>query len=141
MNIRTKISLGEPHPHMGPLISSYQDGLTDPAETETVERHLLECELCRAFFGGLQQAREAVRDLPDPEDSLGHTEVQFRAILNRTVYSNKPKPKKAGPPAERGLKKLISQRKRAKKKQAPVITEPNDKTPETAKKRARSSSR
>ena len=53
MSIRTRLVPNQPHPHMGPLISSYQDGLATPGEANLVERHLLECEHCRSFYGGL----------------------------------------------------------------------------------------
>jgi anti-sigma factor RsiW len=90
MNIRTRTGLSEPHPHMGPLISSYQDGLANPAETAQVERHLLECERCRAFYANLQEVREAIADLP-VNSNLQPAEYEYSNILNRTIYRNRPK--------------------------------------------------
>ena len=90
MNLRTRTGLSEPHPHMGQLISNYQDGLSDPAETEQVERHLLECELCRAFYASLQEAREAIDDLP-ADSTLQPPEQEYFIILHRTIYRNRRK--------------------------------------------------
>jgi hypothetical protein len=135
MRTRTKITLGEPHPHMGALISSYQDGLTDPHETETVERHLLECERCRAFYAGLQQTRELITELPDPNpDLLQINTLYYGGIMNRTTAGQKA----TEPPSERGLKKLIT---KSKKPEQPPKLEAEEAKPEKVKKAEKAKSR
>ena len=85
MTIRTRLALSEPHPHIGPLISSYQDGLATPQEADLVERHLLECEGCRSFYGGLQDARALIGDLPAPPANPAQLDATYAAIFRRTV--------------------------------------------------------
>lgn len=93
MKINTRLALGEPHPHMGQLISSYQDGLATPQETDTVQRHLLECDRCRAFYGGLQEVRALISDLPSRGPSAEQLEDSFQAVLRRTGASpQRPRP-------------------------------------------------
>jgi anti-sigma factor RsiW len=86
MNISTRITLGEPHPHLAELISNYQDGCTSPAETELVEQHLLECEHCREYLAGLQQMREAIADLPPSIDNPEQLREEFRRLNARAIY-------------------------------------------------------
>lgn len=88
MNTRTRIALSEPHPHIGPLLSSYQDGLTTPDETATVEQHLGACERCRDFLTGLRQAREAISGLPAQQPDADRIESELAAVLRRTVYAS-----------------------------------------------------
>ena len=83
MKTNTRLALGEPHPDMGQLISDYQDGLATPDEADMVERHLLECELCRAFYGGLQEVRALIGDLPPREPDPEQLETSYRAVLRR----------------------------------------------------------
>lgn len=97
MTIRTRLALSEPHPHMGPLISSYQDGLATPDEADLVERHLLECERCRSFYGGLQDARALIGDLPAPPVDSARLDATYAAIFHRTVGRD---------PRKRGKKQL-----------------------------------
>jgi predicted anti-sigma-YlaC factor YlaD len=85
MTTRTRLALSEPHPHMGSLISSYQDGLATPDEADLVERHLLECERCRSFYGGLQDARALIGDLPAPSVDPARLDATYAAIFRRTV--------------------------------------------------------
>src|SRR5262245_29910046 len=89
MSLRTRLALSEPHPQMGPLISSYQDGLTSPQEADLVERHLLECERCRDFYGGLQQARDLIADLPAPAPDPARLAATYNAVLRGTVYKGR----------------------------------------------------
>lgn len=91
MKTRPRVALNDPHPHMGLLISSYQDGLTSPAETRQVESHLAECPRCQAYWQGLQQVREAVGDLPAASARLEPGESEWLAILDRTVYRDRQK--------------------------------------------------
>ncbi len=91
MKTRTYIALSDPHPHMALLISSYQDGLTTPDETEQIERHMLECERCHAFYGSLQQVRESISDLPEDFIGAAKVEAAYSAILDRTVLKNRRK--------------------------------------------------
>ena len=83
MKTRVRLALGEPHPDMGQLISDYQDGLATPDQAGMVERHLLECELCRAFYGGLQEARALISDLPTRRPDPEQLEASFHAVLRR----------------------------------------------------------
>jgi predicted anti-sigma-YlaC factor YlaD len=85
MTPRTRLAPSEPHPHMGPLISSYQDGLTTSDEADLVERHLLECERCRGFYGGLQDARALIGDLPEAPVDPAQLDATYTAIFRRTV--------------------------------------------------------
>ncbi|HET7080874.1 MAG TPA: zf-HC2 domain-containing protein [Chloroflexia bacterium] len=85
MTTRTRLALSEPHPHMGPLISSYQDGLATPDEADQVERHLLECDRCRSFYGGLQGARALIGDLPASPTAPAQLDSTYAAIFRRTV--------------------------------------------------------
>src|SRR5438270_8926767 len=84
MKIDTRLALGEPHPHMGQLISSYQDGLANPEETDTIQRHLLECDSCRSFYGGLQEVRALIADLPSRGPDAAQLDDTFQAVLRRT---------------------------------------------------------
>ncbi len=97
MSIRTRITLGEPHPHLGPLISSYQDNCTTPEETRIVEQHLRECEGCQNFYAGLQQMRGVITELPGQLPDLEQMREEFRRINARAIY-----------PAE--LKKAVQKR-------------------------------
>jgi hypothetical protein len=86
MKTRTRTGLPEPHADMAPLISSYQDGLTTPAEVDFVERHMLECDLCHSFYGGLQEVRDLIANLPwAPERDQEHVEAAYAAVMDRTV--------------------------------------------------------
>ncbi len=80
MITRTGITGTEPHSEMGPLLSSYQDGLTTPAETDRVESHLLACDRCRAFLGDLRQLRALVGDLPVPPEQPGVLDAIYSAV-------------------------------------------------------------
>ena len=91
MTIRTRNALQEPHPHLGPLISSYQDGLTTPAESDQVERHFLECDRCRAFYAGLQQVRDAIADLPDRPLPPAQIAAGYTAVWQRTLGRDRKK--------------------------------------------------
>ena len=82
MITRARPALEEPHPRMGALISSYQDGLASAAEAGEVERHLLACDRCRGFYGGLQQAREQVASLP-PVENPATVDSVWRAVRAR----------------------------------------------------------
>jgi anti-sigma factor RsiW len=96
MTIRTRRAPSEPHPHMGPLISSYQDGLATPDEADLVERHLLECEHCRSFYGGLQNARALIGDLPVSPVNPARLDATYAAIVRRTVGRDARRDKKHG---------------------------------------------
>lgn len=82
MITRARPALEEPHPRMGALISSYQDGLASAAEADQVQRHLLTCDRCRAFYGGLQDARERVAGLP-PAANPAAVDAGWRDVLAR----------------------------------------------------------
>ncbi|MFL5731829.1 MAG: anti-sigma factor family protein [Chloroflexia bacterium] len=83
MKTHTRLALRDPHPRMGQLISSYQDGLATPEEADTVQRHLLECDICREFYGGLQEIRALVQDLPTGGPSVEHLDASYQAVLSR----------------------------------------------------------
>jgi hypothetical protein len=87
MKTRTRTGLPEPHADMAPLISSYQDGLTTPAEADFVERHMLECDLCHSFYGGLQDVRDLIANLPwaQTERNQEQVEAAYEAVMDRTV--------------------------------------------------------
>lgn len=85
MKTRIRTDLHEPQPHIGPLLSSYQDGTASLAEQDLIERHLLECEVCRDFFAHLQRVREAISELPG-SDNYNHAEYQ-KVMLN-TIYKD-----------------------------------------------------
>jgi anti-sigma factor RsiW len=104
MKTRMRITLSDPHPHMGQLLSSYQDGLTTPDETATVERHIAECVRCREFLSGLHQVREAISGLPAGEVDSGQVRARLSAVLSRTVFARDgriPRPKWRLPAAPR----------------------------------------
>lgn len=84
MITRTGITGTEPHPEMGPLLSSYQDGLTTPAETARVEYHLQACDRCRAFLDDLRQLRALVEDLPAPPIRPGALDVAY-SVIDRQI--------------------------------------------------------
>jgi hypothetical protein len=95
MITRPRFRLAEPHPEMAVLISSYQYGLTTPAETRQVERHLLECEPCHAFYGELQEARALIAGLPRSDPPPAQLATNFAAIWRRTIgraLRHKPAP-------------------------------------------------
>lgn len=85
MKTRMHIGVHKTPPHLGLLLSNYQDGLVTPTEQELVERHLLECERCRGFLGDLQQARDSIHELPK-QSSPKHED--FNAIMSCTIYKD-----------------------------------------------------
>lgn len=95
MKIRTRTGLPEPHADMAPLISSYQDGLATPDEADLVERHLLECDLCRSFYGGLQDVRGLIADLPS-DVNRHRVEDAYEAVMDKTIRGGRPKWKRPG---------------------------------------------
>lgn len=100
MKTRIRTGLPEPHADMAPLISSYQDGLTTLAEAAFIERHMLECDLCRLFYGGLQDVRGLIAEL-SAERNQEPFEATYKAVMDRTVRRGQPKWK---PPRQRRVK-------------------------------------
>src|SRR5689334_5058707 len=89
MKTLIQITLSDPHPHLGPLISSYQDGLANSQEVQIVEEHLHSCERCLHFYQNLQLARELVHELPNFQPVSEQTEAaDYYAILERAVNNH-----------------------------------------------------
>ncbi len=85
MKTRIRTDLHAPQPHIGPLLSSYQDGTASPDEQDLTERHLLECEVCRDFFASLQQVREVISELPG---SGNYDQAEYQKVMARTLYKD-----------------------------------------------------
>ncbi len=108
MRTRTGLELRDPNPHMGPLISAYQDGILSNDEIRVVEQHLLECDICRAFYDALQQTRELIGNLPDPAFNPDEREQRdYYAVMSATIYPANRK---------RARKNLKKERKNERKK-------------------------
>lgn len=89
MNTLIRTDFNEAHPHIGLLLSGYQDNTISADERLEVERHLAECEACRNFLNALEQVREVVSDLYSANDDNAPHRSEYKAVMLRTIYREK----------------------------------------------------